>query len=446
MTASSCRHALNPSISNQFSARSFVMAARQAKQRFIPFRKREIVNMALEDGGLGSEEEKEDFRKFCKMVESVFHFEFHEVLERLKDNYFPMNPDLTKRCATSKESLDFSAKKVFEDLKEVLNDANYEEIQQEDIDEAFGANAVLSINVQIDKEDFSEVYFYSRGARREKIETSKWFGFKKVVNEHDILERVCMFVRFKPKEYYTEKKLRDLPYEPGTTMIKLFKDVPKEDLEILFPNCKASMTTKDALILGVPALVGGIALMATKVLPALIVIALLAATYFGYKGTVEENTLKKAVAAMSALVAIGGFALKQWMKYKNMKYQFQKELSDNLYFRNLVNNAGVFHALIDEAEEEECKEAFLAYYFLYTSDTDLTEEELDKRIEQWFLNKFGCSLDFECPDALSKLERLRLLRKDERGALKVYDLKESLRILDEDWDNIFQYNKADPES
>ena len=36
-----------------------------------------------------------------------------------------------------------------------------------------------------------------------------------------------------------------------------------------------------------------------------------------------------------------------------------KALSDNLYFKNLDNNAGVFHHLIDAAEEEEVKEAIV---------------------------------------------------------------------------------------
>ena len=418
------------------------MTRQPERQRFIPFRKREIVNMLLENGKFKSEQDKKDFERLCGMVESLFHFEFHEILERLKDNYYPMNPDLQKRRSFTREEINICSQKVFDDLRKILNYANFEEITPEEIDEAFGTSAVLSINVRIDRDDFEEVHFYHRGVRTEAVPIKKWFGLRTVTQNHEILERVCLFVRFKPKEYFGEKKLRDLPYDPGTTLIKLFKDVPKEDLEILFPNCRASMTKKDALILGVPALVGGVALMATKVLPALIVIALIAATYFGYRGAVEEDTMKKGIAALSALIAIGGFVLKQWIKYKNMKYQFQKELSDNLYFRNLVNNAGVFHALIDAAEEEECKEAFLAYYFLYTSDKDLTEIELDKMIEGWFEKKFDCKFDFECPDALNKLERLRLLEKKEGGILQVPNLSESLRRLDEEWDNIFQYNNA----
>ena len=45
-----------------------------------------------------------------------------------------------------------------------------------------------------------------------------------------------------------------------------------------------------------------------------------------------------------------------------------KALADSLYFKNLDNNAGVFHHLVDAAEEEEFKEAVLAYYFLLTAE------------------------------------------------------------------------------
>ncbi len=37
-----------------------------------------------------------------------------------------------------------------------------------------------------------------------------------------------------------------------------------------------------------------------------------------------------------------------------------KTLTDNLYFKNLDNSTGVFHHLIDTAEEEEFKVAILA--------------------------------------------------------------------------------------
>ena len=73
------------------------------------------------------------------------------------------------------------------------------------------------------------------------------------------------------------------------------------------------------------------------------------------------------VALGAALAAFGGFLVRQFTKFKNRKIQFMKSLSENLYFRNLDNDAGVFHHLLDAAEEEEVKEAVLAYHFLRTA-------------------------------------------------------------------------------
>ena len=86
--------------------------------------------------------------------------------------------------------------------------------------------------------------------------------------------------------------------------------------------------------------------------------------------------MKGAFAAMSGLVALGGFIMRQWMRYQRQSLMYQKELTDNIYFRNVNNNAGIFDYIIGAAEEQECKEAFLAYYFLQQGP--LTQADLDR--------------------------------------------------------------------
>ena len=50
-------------------------------------------------------------------------------------------------------------------------------------------------------------------------------------------------------------------------------------------------------------------------------------------------------------------------KFQRQTLIYQKTLSDNVYFRNVNNNAGMFDYIIGEAEEQECKEAFLGLLF-----------------------------------------------------------------------------------
>ena len=134
------------------------------------------------------------------------------------------------------------------------------------------------------------------------------------------------------------------------------------------------------------------------------------------------------------------FLFKQISKYKNRKIKFMKALSDNLYFKNLDNNAGVFYHLIDAAEEEEFKEAVLAYYFLLTAEDPLTKKELDGRIENWLAEGWDCQIDFEIGDAVNKLQRLNLIQPDEE-ILKGVPLSEAKQQLDTIWDDFFIYNQ-----
>ena len=111
-------------------------------------------------------------------------------------------------------------------------------------------------------------------------------------------------------------------------------------------------------------------------------------------------------------------------------------LTKNLYFKNLDNNAGVFHRLVDDAEEEEGKEALLAYYILLTSGAALTQAELDARVEDWMLSKWDCVINFEIDDALHKLLRFGLVY-DDQGCFRAVSIDEAVSRLDQRWDAYF---------
>ena len=143
------------------------------------------------------------------------------------------------------------------------------------------------------------------------------------------------------------------------------------------------------------------------------------------------------------MAAIGAFLFKQWNSYKNRKIKFMKTLGDNLYFKNLDNNAGVFYHIIADAEEEEFKEAVLAYFFLMKSEEGLSSLALDDAIEGWFKETYDAPIDFEVEDALGKLKRLALCRiigKDHSGmpVWTAVSLPEACVQLDRLWDNFFQ--------
>jgi len=48
-------------------------------------------------------------------------------------------------------------------------------------------------------------------------------------------------------------------------------------------------------------------------------------------------------------------------------------------------------------------------------------------------------IDFEVDDGLAKLDLMGLLQKDGEGRLSVTSIEQTLTILDEHWDNIYDY-------
>jgi hypothetical protein len=201
------------------------------------------------------------------------------------------------------------------------------------------------------------------------------------------------------------------------------------------------MKTIDKIIIGVPAAVSGIIVLVTKLGASLLLVGSAVSFWLGLKDQEVQIKQQHLIALGAGLGTLGGFLFRQLNKYKNRKIKFMKALSDNLYFKNLDNNAGVFYHLIDAAEEEEFKEAVLAYYFLLIAKDALTKKQLDDRIENWLAEKFDSYIDFEIGDAVNKLQRLHLIQQDGE-ILRSVPLGEAKQQLDTIWDNFFTYNQS----
>jgi len=192
-------------------------------------------------------------------------------------------------------------------------------------------------------------------------------------------------------------------------------------------------------MLGVPALLGGIPLL-IKLAPAVFVLYGLLRFYTG-EAQPSGDSIGEALLVASAMLALGGFLVNQWMKYERRALRYQREVNDTIYFHNVTNNVGMFDRIIGIAEEQDCKEALLAYFFLLTATAPLTQPELDAVIETWLERRLGLSTDFEVDDALAKLERFGILVRTGE-TLGVLPLSEALAAMDQRWDEIFQFARV----
>ena len=406
------------------------------REHYIPFDKEFLLEQQL---AFFSEDPKkvEDFRKLFEIIEHYFHYEAFNLIHDLKQNYALFDPDLSpgEREAFVGES-DFSTFKTT--LLNVLERANYSRVNQETLDKALKDSDLIGLNLAIDFKAFKDYELYVQGHHKTKEKISRFVFWKKEI-EVEYYDRVMIFLNYQDIHYFKEKKvdLCKLPIDPGCIVLKVFKRVPKNDLETIFPNAVPKMSTTDKLLFWIPGIGGGISLLSTKVIPALLLM------YVAYKSGESIDLLNSKTSLNQGLIALGilaAYLFRQYSNFVNKKIKYSKMLSDSLYFKNLGNNSGAFYSLLNSSEEEVLKETILAYAFLNRSETPLTAEELDCQIESWFATKLNTDLDFHVKNALLKLKNIGL-GIETNGKWEVISLEKALIRIDEVWDGIFEYNQ-----
>lgn len=406
------------------------------REQYIPFDKEFLLEQQIAEYNAGPGHAG-DFRKFFDILEHYFHYEAFNLIRLLKQNYALFDPDLNPKIRagfSDKSNLD-----TFRDtLFKVLERGNYREVDRQTLTEAFKSSDLIGLKLAIDFNDFSDYRLYVRGHHKTKEKITKYFLWKKEI-EFEYYDRVMIYLKYNDAAYFREKNIRPgkMPFDPGCIVLKIFKRVPKNDLETIFPNAIPKMSNTDKILFWVPGVGGGISLLSSKVIPALI------AMYAAYESGEQIDLLNSKTALNQGLIALGvlgGYLFRQYSSFVNKKIKFSKMLSDSLYFKNLGNNSGAFYSLLNSSEEEELKETILAYSFLNRSTTPLTAEELDLQIESWFKNKLDTDLDFDVEDALFKLKNIGL-GSEKNGKWEVLPLDKAMVKVDEVWDGAFNYNR-----
>ncbi|WP_413163493.1 TMEM143 family protein [Capilliphycus salinus ALCB114379] len=435
-------------------------------EAYIPYRRSDIIELCLKDGKL-SREDTQTFKEFCQILSAFYHFRFHKTLEIIKENYAVFNPnaDVEPLEEPNLDQYNQMQSKVVEAFNHILERANYIRLSKSIVDKALGQKSLINLQTHVDFNDFEQFLCYYRGDTTTTTKVKKFF-FWEEEKTIEIFERVVLLIKFKGKGYFSRKEsnpkaLEELKFTPGKMYVYFYKNIPKFDLDLLFPNIKTSMTWKDRLLFGVPAVGAAIPLI-LRTLPNILLLIAAILLVFNARDLIQslnveqdklQDIMPVLVATLSLGMALGGFAFKQYNNYKSKKIQFQKDVTDTLFFKNLANNDSVFQRLIDIAEEEECKEIILVYYHLLTSQNPLNPEQLDAKIENWMQEKLGIGINFDIHGPLNNLQEIKgkiednsnqpevpLLSYDQQGYCHVIPLKQARTVIDWVWDNAFQYN------
>ena len=417
-------------------------AAPEQQDRFIPLRKSDIIGGLVAEGRL-DDAGRARLRQFARMLGAIFHYQYFEELDRLRDAYFYFDPEVDPKACGPATDLEAAYRSLSEEFVRVLTDANFIEITHDEISRAFAEHALARVRIKAPVEDYRDVRMFRRGHHTETINVPSWLGLRERPLDVEVYDDVVLMVATKSdgtppagaRKALASARRGKQKIRGGAVLFKYFRHIARGDLEALFPNVRVVMSLSDHLTLGVPALVGGVPIL-IKLASTFTVLFFVAGFYLGLTGTIRDNDTEQALAALSGLFALGAFLLRQWGNFHRQSLIHQKQLTDNIYYRNVNNNSGIFNYIIGEAEEQDWKEALLAYYGLLTAASPLTREALGARIEGLLAQMFGVSASFEVDDALGRLRRLDLLGET-GGRFSVSPLADAVVRLDKEWAELF---------
>src|SRR5262245_62767224 len=95
------------------------------RDNFIPVRKTDILDALVGHGEFDDEQQRELFRQFCKMLAAVYHYEYFDRLEKLRNDYYYFNPELSPHARFSADVADHAYAELVDSLAAVLKGANF---------------------------------------------------------------------------------------------------------------------------------------------------------------------------------------------------------------------------------------------------------------------------------------------------------------------------------
>ncbi|MBI3465851.1 MAG: DUF3754 domain-containing protein [Planctomycetes bacterium] len=380
-----------------------------AGEPYVPLGKHALIDALVRRGNL-DDSTASQFRKLCRLTETILHQEFHQRQEHLKLLYAPFDPDTDSRPVkdSAGPSRGEMADEFLNELGNVLTAANYHPLTQKDLNQALSGATYWGLDLQIDRDIFDRLMIFVRGdnpALRVRRDLGTWFRRRQV--ELDVYERLVLAVKLREKPGVAEGIDTDSVY------LKAFREIPRLDVEMLLPGTRPRIRWFDTAKIGGSSITGIYGLIRMGI-----------THLVGFKVT-------------WLMITLGAFsyAWQSFMGYRRTKANYVYSMTQQLYYQNLDNNAGVFCRVIDEAEEEETKEMILAYFFLWRhADGTWTPDRVGDEVEKLVREQTGECCRFQAREAIAKLERLGLLTADS-DKLQAIEPAQALAQLSERWTN-----------
>ncbi|MAI69863.1 MAG: hypothetical protein CMM01_03005 [Rhodopirellula sp.] len=272
---------------------------------------------------------------------------------------------------------------VIELFRQIMDDAGYKKVERADIEKCVGVASQWGVPLHVDLELFEQLVVYARGdimGTRFRRRLRKMYRMETF--EIPVYQR--MVVAFQLKS----ELLGDEALSTDKMHLRMFKNIPKEDVDTLLPGARVRISGLDHVKIIVPSL-GGFLMSLRKIAQYAILFAVIALHW--------------------SLILIGlliGYLIKSTLGYFEAKKKRELKLTRNLYFQKLDTNAGVGHRIIQQAHRQRTCQLIVACYALQTAGEPLSPRRLRRRCERILREAIGVEIDFQIERVLSSLQQM----------------------------------------
>jgi len=386
------------------------------REHYIPLKTQELIAHLVavrRDKGSGSEALERLFRQFVSLI----HQQYRRHHEQLVLLYHDFDPDVDVMPAPvalptfgSGQERDLACRRLFSEVSNSLEYANYRRLKPLEIQQALNVASYWGVRLKIRFSSFRRLEVYGRGDIIAKRSKRDWYRLFRV-HEVDVPIYQRLVVVFRTKE------LQNLPesLDPDCVHVRMFKNIPKLDVDMMLPGSQIKMTWMDTGKIGVPTL-WGLMMLASKIAKSIGLLAFLGAVkFFG-----------SFVFVIAIVIASLFYGVKSVFSYTTTKRRYQLNVARNLYYQNLDNNLGALLRIVEESEQQESCEAILAYFVLNNSTTEhMSSEQIDYEAERILHAITGIEIDFDVADAMRDLAGMGIVRMTSDGWIAT-DLEEAI--------------------
>lgn len=370
-----------------------------AREPYIPLLIADLLDVLIHEAGTPAhptptESDRVAFRQFSRLIAQRIHLGFRSVLQRLKEAYAHFDPDSDtyQIIPLTQDQHRVHLENLFNAFSEMLARAGFHHMSRELIEETMQGASAWGIEMDVCWDVFERVEVYYRGkgvGLRSKRVWWKMFRTEEVVVP--TYRRVVIIL-----------KQRQHPrLGPGAdtshVYLKIFKDIPQMDIEMLLPGTRLRMPKFERGKLGGTAL-SSVVYVVYKL---------------GTSGALPKLLSGSLLGLYSPLTLILGYGYKTIYSYQVAKRTYMLHLTQSLYYQNLDTNAGVMYRLFDDAEEQVQRQVLSAYYFLWRfgGTQGMTWPELDMLIESDLERRLGEPVEVDTRDALLRLVRFEAVQQ-----------------------------------